>query len=150
MAVKRPEKERFEEKFIKMPSGCWEWTACTTNRGYGEFRYKGKNHYAHRASWLIYKGDIPKLDGYHGACVCHSCDNRKCVNPDHLFIGTNTENILDSMNKRRWRGTGIKILTEKEKNEIRSLKRTGLKQCKIAKIFSVSQTTISQVVNSVQ
>jgi hypothetical protein len=75
-------------------SGCWIWTAYTNKAGYGQFRYEGKQELAHRVSWFIKNGRTDK-------CVLHRCDNRPCVNPDHLFEGTQQDNIRDCVNKGR-------------------------------------------------
>lgn len=105
--------ERFEAKINKeTESGCWEWTAYLDSKGYGAFRYEGKTRRAHRVSWMIYKGDIPKGNGYHGTCVLHKCDNRRCVNPEHLFLGSNQDNMLDMVSK----GRGITPNFSGEKN----------------------------------
>lgn len=90
-------KERFEEKFITEPNiGCWLWIASKNNKGYGEISIKGKTMKAHRVSYELYKGNIPL-----GLCVCHICDIPSCVNPDHLFLGTHSDNMKDRQVKSR-------------------------------------------------
>lgn len=84
-------KEQFEQKYIvNEQTGCWEWTAAISKQGYGRFNHTA----AHRYSYKMYVGEIPD-----GLFVCHHCDNKKCVNPDHFFLGTTTDNIRDAMKK---------------------------------------------------
>ena len=75
---------------------CWEWTGTLHNEGYGQFRFKGKRYFSHRLSWEIHFGSVPK-----NLLVCHKCDNPKCVNPDHLFVGTLGDNWRDCCEKKR-------------------------------------------------
>ncbi len=95
--VARSVRERFEEKFIPEPnSGCWLWTAVCKKKGYGLFGMGRSMRLAHRVSFDLYVGEIPD-----GMFVCHKCDTPACVNPDHLFLGTVSDNARDMVNKGR-------------------------------------------------
>lgn len=90
------DRERFEEKFEKRPSGCWEWAASVdSNTGYGKFGFRGETWNAHRVAWALSRGEPGDLH------VLHRCDNPPCVNPDHLFLGTNHDNVRDMVEKDR-------------------------------------------------
>ncbi len=97
---KRPIMERFEEKCVPEPmSGCWIWLGrAHKTHGYGIFSQWPKLGYAHRFSWTLHYGEIPK-----GLCVLHKCDVPLCVNPNHLFLGTVKDNMLDMARKGRQR-----------------------------------------------
>ena len=103
-----------EERFwrhVDKAGDCWLWTKAVDSRGYGRFGLKGANAggwvLAHRYAFQLTRGPIP--DGMH---VCHTCDVRNCVNPDHLFLGTALDNMRDMIAKGRQRFTGIKAAQE--------------------------------------
>lgn len=93
------DKARFWIK-VKQLSMCWEWTGAVNNSGYGVFRLKGCS-LAHRIAYQIMNGPISE-----NLCVCHRCDNPKCVNPDHLFCTDHLGNMVDKMKKGRSRNFG--------------------------------------------
>jgi hypothetical protein len=81
---------------INQDTDCWEWQGGKNNVGYGMIRDEHGMRTTHRVSYELHKGNIP-----HGMCVCHTCDNPKCVNPDHLWLGTKKENAQDMISKGR-------------------------------------------------
>lgn len=96
-------KDRFFNLLAIDPeSGCWMWKGYrkTKSAQYGWFWFNGKYEYAHRMAWRIFRGEIPK-----GLFVCHHCDTPGCVNPEHLFIGSQLDNMRDASNKNRFIGT---------------------------------------------
>lgn len=97
------QKQNFISKIEKDDNGCWNWTGCCINSGYGRVNINKKTMLAHRASYMMFIGEIDELQkgGYHGTCVMHSCDNKKCVNPNHLSLGTQLDNVLDRVKKGR-------------------------------------------------
>lgn len=125
--------------------GCWEWSRSKTSKGYGAFYFKGKTFRAHRVRWEVTFGDIP--DAMH---VLHHCDNRECTNPDHLFLGTNKDNMADMVskgrqNKARGEAHYCVKLTEKQVIDIRDEIALGVKKQDIADQYSVSITTIRSI-----
>ena len=118
---------------------CWEWTGSDAGRGYGKFSIKHVTYLAHRISWMLSNGSIPK--GFH---VCHSCDVPLCVNPKHLFLGTHRDNMADMVSKGRsaqGESQGASKLTDSLVSQILSEHDSGgVSQRKLAKKYGVSQT----------
>jgi hypothetical protein len=88
------DRERFYAKVSKQSNGCWLWTAALDTGGYGRIKWKDRIDGAHRMSWELHLGAIPA-----GMFVCHHCDVKRCVNPYHLFLGTNSDNLQDYLKK---------------------------------------------------
>ena len=136
--------DRFWAKVNKESgSDCWEWTAALDVDRYGKFWVNGKMTRAHRFSYEIHKGEIPS-----GMCILHSCDNRKCVKPEHLSAGTNADNMRDKASKNRCnsaKGSALpqSKLNEEQVKQIREKLNLGLSQRTIAKEYGVNQPTIS-------
>lgn len=139
--------ERFETKFKKGEEDkCWNWTA-NKNRegGYGQFSIAGRRQLAHRIAYQLYVGEIPE-----GMLICHFCDNPACVNPAHLFPGTQADNMIDCMNKGRvFHPVGEKHghakLTGDQVGEIRQMSSEGARNGDLSRLFGVSRPTISNI-----
>lgn len=136
--------DRFEAKYSASSyANCWPWLGAHHGKGYGHFQLKGKCEKAQRVSYSLYVGDLKP-----GLLVMHKCDNPPCVNPAHLFLGTNAENMADM--KAKGRGNGprgvaqhLSKLTEQDVREIRATPpRNGRK---LAARYGVSPTTISAI-----
>lgn len=140
---KDPSIRFFRNIKINSINDCWEWTGYRERRGYGKFGFDGGT-LAHRFSYLYHKGEITE-----GMQVCHSCDNTSCVNPDHLWLGTNRDNQVDCIKKgRAFRNSpkgsrnGLSKLTETKVKEIRKLKKEKVTEREIAKRFGISKSNV--------
>lgn len=146
---------RFWSKVDKS-GDCWEWLGAKTPNGYGTFRSPaGKMIGSHRMAYILEHGGVPD-----GLLVCHKCDNRSCVNPQHLFVGTHKDNYWDSRNKRR-AALGANLnhpeqVGEKNHNskltrdvvvKIRKLYASGMSQAAIARKLGVSRLNIWNIVH---
>ena len=137
--------ERIEAKVEKIPeAGCWVWMGTTTLRGYGQIESFKRKHYAHRASYEAFIGPIPK-----GMYVCHTCDNVYCVNPAHLFLGTQKQNLEDMAKKKRstWgERNPMAKLTYDQAMQIRLQKQAGASNKELAEKFNVTTSNISAII----
>ena len=125
-------------------SGCMIWKGPKDHSdGYGVMKWKGVGRRAHRIAYEMANGRIPD-----GMCICHTCDTRLCVNPDHLFLGTSQDNQIDKLRKGRG-ARGVMnpnaVLTEEKVRAILVLRKQGYGGSAIARMFGVSQGCISHV-----
>lgn len=129
-------------------SDCIEWRGARDKDGYGKTRRNGKDVRAHRVSYEAARGPIPA-----GLCVLHRCDNPPCINPDHLFLGTIADNVRD-MDRKGRRGTYDRkheanpnnVLSMESVNEIRVAYLMGARNGRLAALFGVRTSTISEIV----
>lgn len=146
--------ERFWSK-VNKSNGCWNWTAWKDPHGYGRFLIKRYDHvFAHRMAWALSRGttELP----HSSQLVCHHCDNPSCVRPEHLFLGTNADNMADKVRKGRNRtgnsvgeSNGHAKLTEKDVVELRALYSRKTPVREIAEQFGVSKAHVYQIVTGV-
>lgn len=139
--------ERILEKVIKTDVGCWIWTGSVTNsskpsNSYGNVIYKGRLTPAHRASYQEFKGEIPV-----GLLVLHRCDIPLCVNPDHLFVGSQSDNMYDMTNKNRHPYTEAEEhhRSKLTNDQVREIRGSLLSHGKMAKEMGVTKRTIINV-----
>lgn len=148
------------------PDACWPWTLSLDTGGYGSVKRGGRTQRAHRVAWVLVRDEIPRGSGHHGICVCHSCDNRRCCNPAHMFLGTHAENVADREAKGRNRpprgdANGARLhpetrargevnggakITEADVRALRAHYRTGATQVTLGAMFGLSQTQVSRIV----
>lgn len=155
--LERPQNTRFTDEQVRKAffdkvnktNGCWLWTASRNGDGYGMMVFRGRGRGAHRVSWVLHYGEIPD-----GLRVLHKCDNPPCVNPEHLFLGTQLDNVRDCMAKNRDRKNPRKgashpnaKLTENDVWEIRRMLSHGLMHKTIAQKFGLRRQSIGDIAN---
>lgn len=128
---------RLDKYSNKSKHGCWRWTGYRDPLGYGRMSIATKSGYAHHAAWICANGAITK-----GMHVLHKCDNRKCVNPKHLYLGTHQDNMRDR--EMRGRGGGRK-LTALQVKTVRRMIKEKITYARIACYFEVSTNTVDRV-----
>lgn len=151
--ISRLPKEKLEEAFkqrictktkIDPETGCWIWEGRVTTNGYHRSTFARKNWYVHRMSYVLYVGEIPR-----GFDVCHKCDNRRCCNPAHLFVGTRLDNMADAVSKGR-QAKGEKHPWTKIRRddvyEILKLRKLGMTLKAIAALYNVTGCTIGNAI----
>lgn len=125
---------------------CWRWTACTNQNGYGRINVNRKMLLAHRVSYELYYGPIPK-----GKLVCHHCDVPSCVRPDHLFIGTQQDNMNDMLAKKRdttvkGEKHGRSKITKNDVLAIRALYKNGIGYKELSQQFDTGYANVCSIV----
>jgi hypothetical protein len=153
--VVEQEKKEIEAKFWRNinrtePNECWEWQKGLNNYGYGLIYIKGITTLAHRFAWELINGTIPEnKKEYHGNIIMHTCDNRKCCNPNHLKLGVQADNVTDMDGKKRRVSGGVSgidhgnsIFTEEQ---VIYIKTSPKSYNELGKEFQVSRETIAYV-----
>lgn len=142
---RKPVWDAFHERIKKARNGCWNWTGLLGRWGYAKLQFRDRQLGASKVGWILYGGEVPA-----GMFVCHKCDNPKCVNPKHLFIGTPKDNTQDAIRKGRMlvgEKNGQHKLTAKQVIKIRERRKRGETLLSIANDFGVKMTAIHKIVH---
>lgn len=133
-------KERFLKYVYVCANGCHEWRSTIKRDGYGQFWFDGKPRKAHKIAYEFFKGLVPQ-----GKLVLHKCDNKICVNPEHLYVGTHKDNARDAVERGQY--VSRAKLEDWEAAEIRERYKTrGITQMQLAREYGVHQGSISKVI----
>lgn len=132
--------QNFNSK-IRITPSCWLWQACKTgSSGYGQIVINRKKFYAHRIAYELYNGPIPA-----GLNILHKCDNPICVNPDHLRVGTQLENVQDMIAKNRNVKGSLSPAAKLNEADVRTIREDKRRNVEIAVAFGVSQQSICDI-----
>jgi hypothetical protein len=139
-------KDRILSKILIDQKGCWNWTDHLEVRGYGRATYNGKTYPAHRLSYMCFEKKIPK-----GLLVCHKCDNRRCVNPEHLYLGTHHDNSLDRGKRnlksfQRGESHGNCKFSDAIILEVRKKHSEGQSRSQISKIYNIKYSAVCKII----
>lgn len=135
-------RRRFMQK-VDQSEGCWDWCGASRGNGYGAIKVNGKVVDAHRVSYVIHKGPVPV-----GKLVMHSCDNRTCVNPEHLSLGDCKDNHNDAIAKglvKPFRPKRSEPLTVEQVDEIRLQYERGVGIIELSRKFNIARTSLRRV-----
>ena len=139
-----PLEERLQGRWKEVPgtqdTPCWEWTGPKNWDGYGVLKYQGRGQGVHRLMYGLHKGEIPE-----GVNVLHNCDNPPCMNPGHLRLGTQADNVEDMVTKGRQRAP--RGLTDEEVRGILAMVKGGMRQSEVVRLLGLESSTVSRVVS---
>ena len=139
--------KKLQNNSLLKDNGCIEWIGAISSTGYGSLTYKQRRYTSHKISYTINYGKVPK-----GLCVLHKCDNRSCINPDHLFLGTLKDNVHDMMQKgrnnqaREFGNNNCKLSNQQVVDIRESYKTQKTSHRKLAKEYGVNHRVIGRII----
>jgi hypothetical protein len=140
MGVRNRPEDAWRHVNRQADDACWYWTGSIDSHGYGRISVAGMSRLAHRVIYELWSGESVE-----GQLVCHTCDERRCCNPAHLYLGTPASNMRDMVERGRDRRRGRAKLTDTQVREIRQMAETGHTQREIATWFGVTQPAIGSI-----
>jgi hypothetical protein len=153
--MRKQTRESFLSKVLPVANGCHEWQGSILSSGYGQVKWHGKNVLAHRLS-AYFHGLLPTIEkstaGAQYQLICHKCDNKKCCNPEHLYLGSGADNRADAIARNRIGGVAGSLhhaarLTEVKVVKIRELADSGVVVADLARKFLASPRNIRKILS---